>query len=273
MTKDLLKTLEAMRPDIGADRLWPQHLQAAEQARIMATASASAAPTVRSRRVGAVALTAALFTVAGIGAAAASGMMPKAFTDHYYFWKEPGPGAGPGAGPVDPATAKRIASIPGPGGAVFSVFEARGDGSRRCVTPLFESADSAERPGPSEFTDLGSRCRHDGDGAGAFGDGAGAMVGSYGESASGEVFPDTLVYDAMAGPAVRAELRLNTGQILPTILADGSFYGWYPTPEEGWHFRPEDGSYERPAPGSPRPVVLTGYAADGTVVGSIEIGF
>lgn len=253
MTKDLLKTLEAMRPDTEADRLWPQHVQAAEQARIMATTSAPTAPAVRSRRVGAVALTAALFTVAGISAAAASGMMPKTFTDHYYFWKEPGPGAGPGAGPVDPATAKRIASIPGPDGTVFSVFEARGAGSQRCVTPVFESAASAEQPGPSEFTDLGSRCRHDDD-AGAFGDGAGAMV-EYAAGADGERVPTTLTYDAMAGTAVRAELRLSTGQILPTVLADGSFFGWFP-----W----------LPA-GSPRPV-LTGYAPDGTVVGSIEIG-
>ncbi|MCL2534096.1 MAG: hypothetical protein FWE39_08015 [Nocardiaceae bacterium] len=253
MTKDVLTTLEAMRPEPGT--LWPEDLRAAERDRIMATVSESTVPAARSKRVGAVAVTAALFTVAGIAAcaAAASGMMPKTFTDHYYFWKEPGPGAGPGAGPVDPATAERIASIPGPDGAVFSVFMAYGAGSQRCVTSVFESTDSAERPGPSEFTDLGSRCRHDGDGA--FGDGAGAMVASFGAGAGGEVLPKEFVYDAVAGVAVRAELRSSTGQVLPTILADGSFFGWYPMP----------------APGSPRPV-LTGYAADGTIVGSIEIG-
>ncbi|MGO4205424.1 hypothetical protein AB4Z09_27540 [Rhodococcus sp. TAF43] len=252
MTKDLLKTLEAMRPDTGADRLWPQHVQAAEQARIMATTSAPTAPAVRSRRVGAVALTAALFAVGALGAcaAAATGLMPKAFTDHYYFWKEAAPE--PGATAVDPATAERIASIPGPDGTVFSVFEARGAGSQRCVTSVFESAAGAADPGPSEFTDLGSRCRHDGEGG--FGDGAGTMVATFGDGGS-EVLPKELVYDAVAGTAVRAELCTSTGQVLPTILADGSFFGWFPKPE----------------PGSPRPV-LTGYAADGTVVGSIEIG-
>lgn len=254
MTKDLLKTLDAMRPDTGTDRLWPQHLQAAVRARIMDTASMLefSAPTGRSKRAAVVALTAAAVTVGGVGAVAASGMMPTAFTDHYYFWKEPGAGAGPGAEPVDPATATRVASIPGPDGAVFSVFMARGAGSQRCVTPVFESVASAKRPGPSEFTDLGSRCRHDDDGA--FGDGAGGAVG-YGAGADGERPPTTITYDAMAGTAVRAELRLSTGQVLPTILADGSFFGWFP-----W----------LPA-GSPRPV-LTGYAPDGAVVGSIEIG-
>ncbi|WFR73007.1 hypothetical protein P9209_03960 [Prescottella defluvii] len=63
-----------------------------------------------------------------------------------------------------------------------------------------------------------------------------------------------MTYDAAAGTAVRADIRTSNGQVLPTILADGSFFGWFPTP----------------APGSPRPV-LTGYAADGTVVGSVEI--
>ncbi|WP_137725879.1 hypothetical protein [Prescottella subtropica] len=253
MTKDLLKTLEAMRPEARADSLWPQHLQAAEQARIMATTSAPAVPSGRSKKVGAVTLAAALFTVGGIGAAAATGLMPKAFTDHYSVWKNPGPGAGPEATPVDPATAERVASVPGPDGTVFSVFIARGVGDRRCVTPVFESTASAEQPGPSDFTDLGSRCRHDDDGA--FGDGSGAMVATYRTDADGSQIPSTLAYDAMAGTAVRAELRLGTGQILPTILADGSFFGWFPMPDVG----------------SPRPV-LTGYAADGTVVDSIEIG-
>ncbi len=254
MTKDLLKTLEAMRPDPGPDRLWPKHLRDAEKARIMATDSEPTVPPARSRRVVAAVTIGALLAVGGVAACTATALMPNAFTDHYYFWKEPGPEAGPGVTPVDPATAERIASIPGPDGTVLSVFEARGVGSQRCVTSVFESAANTERPGPSEFTDLGSRCRYDGDGA--FGDGAGAMVASFGDGAGGgEVLPKEFVYDAMAGTAVRAELRMSTGQVLPTILADGSFFGWFPKPE----------------PGSPRPV-LTGYAADGTVVGSIEIG-
>lgn len=258
MTTDLLKTLEAMRPDTGADRLWPQPMQAAVRARIMdaTTTQAVSGPTGRSKRVAVVVLTAAVVTGGGVGAVAATGLMPTAFTDHYYFWKEPGVVSEPGAEPVDPATAKRIGSIPGPDGTVFSVFEARSAGSQRCVKPVFESAASAERPGPSEFTDLGSRCRHAGDGAFGFGAGAfGVGTVEYGAGGDGERTPSALTYDAMAGTAVRAELRLSTGQVLPTILSDGSFFGWLP-----W----------LPA-GSPRPV-LTGYSSDGAVVGSIEIG-
>ncbi|GAB2640940.1 hypothetical protein ABI214_00275 [Prescottella soli] len=254
MTKDLLKTLEAMRPDTGADRLWPQHGLATERARIVATTSTPTAPAVRPRRVGAVALTAALFAVGAIGAcAAATGLMPKAFTDHYYFWRDL---PGPGETAVDPAAAERIASIPGPDGRVFSVFVARGAGSQRCLAAVFESAASAADAGPSEFTDLGGRCRQGPEGSGefSFGDGAGVMVAEYGAGADGEELPTAFTYDAVAGAAVRAELRMSTGQVLPTVLADGSFYGWFPTP----------------AAGSPRPV-LTGYAPDGTVVGSIEI--
>jgi len=253
MTKDLLKTLEAMRPDHDAP--WSHDLRAAECARIMATGSEPTAPRVRSRRVATVVTVAALVVAGGVGAAAASGMMPKAFTDHFAHWKSPGPGAGPGATPVDPATAERIGSIPGPDGTVFSVLVARGVGDQRCLASVFESPESAARPGPSEFTDLGSRCRQGPDGIGALGDGAGAMVGMFGTGAGGEVLPTAFVYDAAAGPAVRAELRLSTGQVLPTILADGSVFGWFPTPPAG----------------SPRPI-LTGYGPDGNIVGSLEIG-
>lgn len=77
----------------------------------------------------------------------------------------------------------------------------------------------------------------------------------FGAGADGEGVPPTFTFDAVAGAAVRAELRVNSGQVLPTILADGSFYGWFP----------------KPVPGSPRPV-LTGYGPDGAVVGSMEVG-
>ncbi|QBJ96439.1 hypothetical protein ERC79_11080 [Rhodococcus sp. ABRD24] len=254
MTKDLLKTLEGMRPDTGTDSLlWPQHLQATERARIMATTTEPASPARRTRRVGTVVAVAALIAAGGVGAAAASGIMPKAFTDHYYSWKEPGPGSTP----VDPAAAERIGSVPGPDSFVLSVFVARGAGDQRCMAAVFESPESAARPGPSEFTDLGGRCRQGPESAGGLGDGAGTFpVASFGDGGGGEVLPNAVTFDAAAGEAVRAEIRTSTGQVLPMVLADGSFFGWYPMP---------------PTPGSPRPV-LTGYAADGTVVGSFEIG-
>ncbi|RVW02396.1 hypothetical protein [Rhodococcus spongiicola] len=252
MTKDLLRTLEAMRPGAGTEKLWPEHLQATERARIMATTAEPVAPPVRSGRVGAVTLAAALFTVGGIGAAAATGLIPTAFVDHYYYWKTPGPGSTA----VDPAAAERIGSIPGPDGTVFSVLVAHGAGSQRCLAAVFESSASAALPGPSEFTGLGSRCRQGPEGARALGDGSGTFVAStFGDGGGGEVLPNVVTYDAAAGTAVRADIRTSTGQVLSTILADGSFFGWFPIP----------------SPGSPRPI-FTGYAADGTIVDSFEIG-
>ncbi|WFR73008.1 hypothetical protein P9209_03965 [Prescottella defluvii] len=179
MTKDLLTALEAMRPNSGTDELWPRHLQDAERDRIMATDSESTVPRVRSRRVASVVAVAALFAAGGVGAAAATGMMPKAFTDTFYYWQDPAPGKTP----VDPATAERVGSIPGPVGTVFSVLVAHGAGSQRCVTPVFESATSVAQPGPSEFIDLGNRCRQGPEDFGELGDGAGTfVVGAYGES-------------------------------------------------------------------------------------------
>ncbi|MFC4604436.1 hypothetical protein [Rhodococcus kronopolitis] len=253
MTSDPLRTLEALRPDAGAGELWPQHLQAAARARILATTTEPAPAPRPRRRVGAVCLAAALLTAGGLGVAAAAGMMPAAFTDHYSHWRNP---PEPGTPAVDPAAAARIGSVPGPDGTVFSVMVAPGADGMRCVTSVFETVASAALPGPDEFIDLGNRCRQGPEDWGALGDGAGTfVVGGYGESLGGVPISRGWTYDAAAGTAVRAEIRTNTGQVLPTILADGSFFGWYPTPTAG----------------SPRPV-LTGYAVDGTIVDSFEIG-
>ena len=78
------------------------------------------------------------------------------------------------------------------------------------------------------------------------------------EAASPDVFGGGLnftpvgndfTYDAGAGEAARAELRTASGEILPTMLADGRFYAWGPL------------SLAQPRP------TLVGYASDGTVVG------
>jgi hypothetical protein len=58
-----------------------------------------------------------------------------------------------------------------------------------------------------------------------------------------------VVYVVTAGAAVRGELRLADGSIYPTVLARGWLHGWYPAGSDG---------------------VLTGYAADGAVVGTVD---
>ncbi|MCA1005707.1 hypothetical protein LCL87_08260 [Rhodococcus hoagii] len=250
MTKDLLKTLEAMRPD--HDALWSEDLRAAACARIMATDVEPTAPRARSRRTTTVVAVAALVAAGGVAACTATGLTPQTFADHFAHWRDD---PAPGWASADPAAAQRIGSLPGPDGTVFSVLVARGTGDQRCLASVFESPESAAQPGPSEFTDLGSRCRRGPEGFGDLGDGAGYFPVEFG-AGGGEILPNAVTFDAAAGQAVRADIRLSTGQVLPMVLADGSFFGWYPLPS---------------TPGSPRPV-LTGYAADGTVVGSLEIG-
>ncbi len=65
MTRDPLRTLEAMRPDAGAGELWPQHLRDAARARILSAPTEPGAATRPRRRVGAVCLAAALLTAGG----------------------------------------------------------------------------------------------------------------------------------------------------------------------------------------------------------------
>lgn len=251
MTDDPVKTLEAMRPD--HNELWSEDLRATGCAHIMATDSEPTAPRARSRRVTTVVAVAALVAAGGVAACTATGLTPKTFADHFSHWRD---APAPGTTPVDPAAAERIGSVPGPDGTVFTVLVARGTGDQRCLASVFETPDSAARPGPTEFTDLGSRCRQGPEGFGKLGDGAGYFPYSFGDGGGGELLPNAVTFDAAAGTAVRADIRTSTGQVLPMILADGSFFGWYPMP---------------PVPGSPRPV-LTGYAEDGTVVDSFEIG-
>ncbi|OFE10827.1 hypothetical protein [Rhodococcus sp. 1139] len=241
MTKDPLKTLEKLRPDTHTDELWPQHLQAAERDRIMATSTNPTAPDRHRRGVGTIVLVAAIATAGGIGVAAATGLMPKVFTDTFSGWQSQQYGGG-----VNPDTAERIASMPGPDGTVFSVFVAHGSDGWRCIAPIFESAADAQQPGPSNFVDLGDYCRPS------------AVPTEVPEAASPDVFGGGLnftpvgndfTYDAGAGEAVRAELRTASGEILPTMLANGRFYAWGPL------------SLAQPRP------TLVGYASDGTVVG------
>lgn len=232
MTRNLLTTLEKIRPDAHADELWPNHLQVAERDRIMATSTDPAVPPARRRRAGAIGLVAAITVAGGVGVAAAGGLMPKAFTDAYSGWL-----TYPDSSGVDPAAAERIASIPGPDGTVMSVFVAHGTDGTRCVAPVFESPADAEQPGPSNFTGLGNYCRPATD------------TGPFGQGGGGWVVPGGFAYDAAAGNAVRAELHTSSGEVFPTMLVEGRFFGWFPMPD-----------------GAPM-ATLVGYDADGNIIG------
>lgn len=238
MSQDLLTTLAMLRPtDAVTTEFWPEKVQDAARTRIMATENNIGATKTPRRRVGALVLVAAICAAVVVGCAAATAMMPKPFTDMYSGWQTmPGTNGG-----IDPSTAERVGSIPGPDGSLFSVFVARGEDGWRCVAPVFEASADVDKIGPSKFTSLGHGCRSNDDlyGADSFGGGAGYEAG-----------PHEATYDAGAGGAVRAELHTADGNIYPTILAEDRFYGWIPL------------SLTFPRP------TLVGYAADGTVVGT-----
>ncbi len=59
-------------------------------------------------------------------------------------------------------------------------------------------------------------------------------------------------YWVPAGQAIRADLPLPDGSGYPAVLVEGGFYGWFSTDSRG-------------------DPVLTGYAADGTVIGEVTI--
>ena len=239
MTRDALTVLTAIRPITEFDSQMSPSEQTALRERIMAdravAPSAGRRSPRRRRRLAAVTLSAILASTVGVGAAAATGNMPQAFTDAFSYWFT-SPVAGQNG--IDPSTAHRAAVAPGPHGQVFSVLTAKGADGYQCTVGLFETNRSADMPGPAAFTDAtGSICRTGPDD----GDFGGSSV-----SAAGHAYS----YFVSAGSAVRAELHTSDGTIYPALLVEGDFWGWFPTP----------------ASVSTHPVLI-GYAADGSVVG------
>lgn len=183
------------------------------------------------RRIAAIGVVVAASLVAGVGVASASGVMPQAFTDAFASWK-----SWPGKG-ADPADAERVATAPGPNGSVFTVMSTSDADGSSCRTAILETADSAEGPGPASFTQVyGDFCAE------------GPTFQTFGNA--GVDYTVVAAYMVSAGEAVRAVVQTPSGQEYPALLVHGDFWGWFPKTAHP---------------------TLTGYAADGSVVGTVTL--
>ncbi len=245
MNTQLPDVIDALRPQ--GDSIDPEWSQETLRL-ILATTPAPARPELRRRRIRKVLVGTGALAVLGGGVAAAADIMPQSFTDAFAGWSLTGHqyDDDPGRQSVDPATARRLATEPGPGGTIFSLVAANGTGRYACVAALFETPSSAGKPAPDAFVDAnGSSCDAQPAHAG-FGDGAAVDVLREPDTL-GE--PAVVVYSVATGDAVRAVLQTADGQSYPVLRLNGRFYGWYP------------------GHGSPPGGVLIGYAANGEELG------
>lgn len=237
-SRDPLVTLTALRPRTTVDKAWPAVNRTATYEGITATTRSVTEATPKRRRTPrlvAIALLAGLGVPAGIGAANAAGLLPDAFIRNYASWRQD-------TG-VDPATATRVATAPGPDGTVFTVWTAKAPNGTVCIAPLFETATSAKAPQPSAFEANGSTCqpaeRHQ----------------SFGVSSGINADDKNHTYQVSAGDTARAELRLHDGTVLPAIRVENNYLGWYPTAH------------------GQKPPVLTAYDLAGNVIGRLQLKY
>lgn len=199
--------------------------------------------TRRARRLSAIAASLPLVAL-GAGAAAATGVMPSPFTDEYDQSLREQPLRGQEG--IDPATAKRLSSTAGPAGHAFTVMIARGTGTYVCTMALIEKL-PLDRRGPADFEGGGSVCQTATKNA--------PYGGRFGSSEINPIYArDAVLVRTAAGKAVRADIRTPEGRTIPTIYAEGWFYGWFPNPVD-----PQ------------ATVTLTGYDADGVPVGTEKL--
>ena len=204
---------------------------AAELARITVGTTPAARRRPTGRRVVVSTVVAGALLAGGVGTAAATGVLPDRLAALL--------------GPIaretgtDPATVVRAATAPGPDGRVFTVLTWSGaaDGTV-CSAPLFETPASAAGPAPTDFAENGGMCEPR------------PNSGPFGADAGINWNDRYAVYEVSAGAAVRGELRLPDGSTHPAVLVRGWLYGWFPAGSAG---------------------ELTGYAADGSVVGTVPV--
>lgn len=238
MKQDRLTVLSEMRPQASLDAVWTTDEQRLVRARILADRTSGSEATGKRRKRAALAGVMALGLVAlpGVATAVGSGMKPQAFFDAYDYWNDNPAGA------VDPEAARRVATSVGPFGGTFSVLTSTNSAGLTCISPVFETAASAQAELPTDFEDGGSICEPE------------PSTRPFGFASNGYT-ESAILYWAHAGDAVTAELRMTTGETYPVVLAEGYLLGWYPLPFRSGKDRP----------------TLIGYAADGSVVGEFAI--
>ncbi|GAA4588389.1 hypothetical protein BJY16_008546 [Actinoplanes octamycinicus] len=210
MKHDRYELLTALRPaEASLDRQWPEADRDVCLARVLATEPDAPPARRRLRRRAVIVSLAGLgIFAAGIGVAGAAGRLPESFTRAFGSWQRD-------VG-VDPQRLERRAGVPGPDGTVFTVWVATGDNGITCVATAFETPGQPQRSDPN-----GATCAPSGRSA-AFGDGL---------AINGDARAHT--FDTTAGDNVRAEVHLGDRTVLPTILVEGRFFGWYPSTRVG----------------------------------------
>ena len=156
------------------------------------------------------------------------------------------------AGPaIDPSTARRVDSAPGPHGTVFTLATAHAtDPAYQCTAVLFESPTSVGQPLPSDFrSSYDDTCQE------------GPAAGTFGVKGTDEFEKGVWTWSATAGEAVRATLVGPDATSYPVLGEAGALYGWFPEPVD----------LVGGTPATDRRYVLTGYAADGSVVGHLDV--
>jgi hypothetical protein len=239
---DPMNVITALRPR-PEEHAWTEQERSDVLLRVLHSPRPSPAPrTSRHRRHAFTFAFGGVLVVAGGGAAVAGGLVPQSFVNAFAYWQDQPEESGHSS--VDPSTAERVATAPGPDGTVFTVVTAHASDRPdfRCTTALFETPESAAQPGPSVFTDaFGSFCE-------------GPRDGHFGDYNGVSVTDGWYVWQVGAGDAVSGELTTASGETWPVVLVDGSFYGWFPAPQ----------------PGDPR-AEFVGYAADGSEVGRTTV--
>lgn len=233
MNGNRLELLTQVRPTTTVDEVWTAEQQAALRDRILASAVPGPVPRPSRRKrntafAGAFAV--GLLAVPGVAAAFTEGLRPQTFFSAYSYWDE-----NPG-GAVDASVARRVQSVRGPEGSVFSVVAAGSDDGMTCVAPLIETSASAAEPLPDTFNDGGSICQP-------------APDTSPFEAATVGTTDTAAVWHGSAGGATKAELVMPDGETYPVIIAEGHLFGWHPLPEA-----------------NAKNATLTTYADDETVI-------